>query len=187
MTATKASITEILRGGKTYREIPGYEGYFVSRDGDVRSQHGRWCRTENRWRKLKIQISRMGYPEVELAAGHRRIARRLVRVHTLILISFEGPRPEGMEALHGDDDPMNCCLDNLRWGTRAENDADKVKHGRTIRGNRHPLRKLSEDDIPEVRRLLASGMLQREIAVIYGVTRKCINDVNCGRRWGWLE
>lgn len=50
-------------------------------------------------------------------------------VHRLVLTTFVGPCPEGSEACHGDGDPTNNRLDNLRWGTHLENEADKKRHG----------------------------------------------------------
>jgi hypothetical protein len=34
-----------------------------------------------------------------------------------------------MECLHGDGDPTNNNLSNLRWGTSIENEEDKLRHG----------------------------------------------------------
>lgn len=52
-------------------------------------------------------------------------------VHHLVLEAFVGPAPVGTVGLHWDDDPARNHLDNLRWGTRADNFADFVRnHGR---------------------------------------------------------
>ena len=53
-----------------------------------------------------------------------------VRVHRLVLEAFVGPAPDGMDGCHRDDDKDNNTLDNLYWGTRAENMADQVRNGR---------------------------------------------------------
>lgn len=57
-------------------------------------------------------------------------------VHRLVLESFTGPAPEGMECLHIDGDKTNNHLDNLRWGTRQENILDIVRHGRHHNANK---------------------------------------------------
>ena len=51
-------------------------------------------------------------------------------VHRLVLEAFVGPMPEAMETRHLDGNPANNCLDNLRYGTRAENEADKRLHAK---------------------------------------------------------
>lgn len=50
-------------------------------------------------------------------------------VHRLVLEAFVGPCPEGMEGCHGDGDPTNNSLGNLRWDTATSNQLDKVRHG----------------------------------------------------------
>lgn len=51
------------------------------------------------------------------------------RVHHLVLEAFVGPRPEGMEGCHSDDDPTNNVVTNLQWGTRSHNVLDQVRNG----------------------------------------------------------
>ena len=42
-------------------------------------------------------------------------------IHVLVLETFVGPRPEGYEADHADDDGFNNWLGNLQWVTREYN------------------------------------------------------------------
>ncbi len=50
------------------------------------------------------------------------------KVHRLVLEAFEGPRPSGMEALHGPGGVHdNCWPESLHWGTRLENVRDLVR------------------------------------------------------------
>jgi hypothetical protein len=51
-------------------------------------------------------------------------------VHRVVLETFVGPCPDGMECCHNDDVKTNNRLDNLRWDTHDANVADKVKNGR---------------------------------------------------------
>jgi hypothetical protein len=51
-------------------------------------------------------------------------------VHSLVAEAFIGPRPIGLEVRHLDGDSTNNAVDNLRYGTHAENMQDRVKHGR---------------------------------------------------------
>ena len=50
-------------------------------------------------------------------------------VHQLVLEAFVGPRPARHQAAHGDGNPLNNTLANLRWATPKENEADKRLHG----------------------------------------------------------
>jgi hypothetical protein len=42
--------------------------------------------------------------------------------------AWHGPRPDGLLALHYDDDPDNPSAENIRWGTPAENAADAKRN-----------------------------------------------------------
>lgn len=50
-------------------------------------------------------------------------------IHQLMLDTFVGPCPRGMECRHLDGNPLNNRIDNLVWGTRSENVQDMIGHG----------------------------------------------------------
>src|ERR1039458_78239 len=109
-----------------YREIPGFPGYRIGTDASVWSAWSTRGVIGNTWKPRKVQIRR-GYCEIVLA---RDGAPFHCFVHALLLVTFTGPRPEGMEALHGNDIGTDNRLDNLRWGTRTENSTDRRRNGR---------------------------------------------------------
>lgn len=132
-----------------WRPIPGYEGiYQVSNLGRVRSLDRRTWNPRGRgfWASLKGQDLRA----VSLPTGHLYV--KLLRdgqasqrqIHRLVLEAFVGPCPDGLEACHGDGDPTNNALPNLRWDTRSANLRDAVRHGthhhakKTVCANGHP-------------------------------------------------
>ena len=45
-------------------------------------------------------------------------------VHQLVMLTFVGAPPDGMEVLHSNGDPTDNRLENLRYGTRTENILD---------------------------------------------------------------
>jgi hypothetical protein len=51
--------------------------------------------------------------------------RRHAYIHHLMAEAFIGPRPEGAQVLHKDDDGFHNDLDNIRYGNREENDMDR--------------------------------------------------------------
>lgn len=51
-------------------------------------------------------------------------------VHRMVLEAFVGPCPDGQECRHADDDPPNNKLENLSWGTHADNMLDSYRNGR---------------------------------------------------------
>jgi hypothetical protein len=169
--------------------IPGFPGYFVTRDGRVWSDH----RAPGRW--LAPKIGHGGYPLVQLYLGK---TRRFVPTHRLVLLTFRGQPQPDQEARHLDGDPANNLLENLSWGTRLENAADKVRHGtmplgerngarthpeRLPRGERHRNAKLTDDDVRAIRTQRAMGVGVVELAARYGVTNALISHIARRRAW----
>lgn len=116
--------------------VVGYEGsYEVSNRGMVRSidrinKRGRRVRG----RTLIVRPLPSGRPRVSLSAGGRVVD---AYVYHLVLAAFVGPRPEGSECLHWDDNPNNNAVENLRWGTRTENMQDMSRNGNGNAGITH--------------------------------------------------
>jgi HNH endonuclease/NUMOD4 motif len=116
---------------------PGFSIYEVSDHGRVRSVD----RTTPYRGSTRFYQGRLLSPSSDFSGNGRQMVllysdsdsglpRRVARkVHHLVLEAFVGPRPEGMEALHWDDDPSNNHLINLRWGTHSENVHDSVRNG----------------------------------------------------------
>jgi hypothetical protein len=163
----------------------GYEGlYEVSDIGRVRSVD-RTITCANRWggettrRKngkiLSVCKSNSGYPCVGLWKNNRGTTRE---VHRLVLESFIGPCPDGMECRHLNGDPGNNNIKNLCWGTRSENFIDKSVHGNA--------RKLKPADVGFIKHWLDGGFSNSEIAKSFGVSTANIWSIRTGRSWGWL-
>lgn len=102
--------------------IPGFDGvYEVSSVGNVRNVVT--------GRMLKPRINHRlgtGYRQLTLKASPER---RSCYVHALVLEAFVGPRPAGMHVRHLNGNSLDNRLENLRWGTPAENAQDRVRHG----------------------------------------------------------
>ncbi len=111
-----------------WRPVAGHDGYRVSDVGRVQSRRHRNGLPATDWRDLKPAYDGRGYPQVRLyRTGDRP---HWVHVHLLVLAAFRGPCPAGMVARHViSNDPADCRLANLRWGTQSQNMADKWRHG----------------------------------------------------------
>jgi hypothetical protein len=121
-----------------------------------------------------------GYGQVALrGTGHPHAGglRAMKLVHVLVLEAFCGPCPEGMEAAHWNGVRSDCRLWNLRWATRAENQADKVRHGKT---------KLTPEKVMEIRESLALGFPQRIIAKDFGISGCAVSHIHTRKVWGHI-
>lgn len=110
--------------------VPGFEGYEVSDLGRVRSVD-RWIvHTDGRRRFYRGQILKTGRHQNGYPTVYVKRMKRGFLVHHAVLNAFEGPCPEGLEARHYDDDPLNSARVNLAWGTRSQNQQDRLRNGR---------------------------------------------------------
>ena len=177
-----------------WRPVVGYEGYYeVSDLGNVRSLD-RVIEMNNRWGtktkvnhfgvQRKLHKHEFGYPIISLRKDNHVDTRC---VHSLILETFVGQRPNGMECRHLDGNPQNSVLKNLAWGTFKENKQDTVRHGHSLRGAKNPMAKLKAWQIRLIRKCLDSGTYTRkQIASIFGTTVSNIRNIALETSWGWL-
>lgn len=108
-------------------------------------------------------------------------------VHQLVLEAFVGPRPNGLESLHGPGGAFDNRLVNLSWGSKSQNNgADKVRDGTTGRGDRAWKVKLTEADVAECRRRYVAGETFVQIASAYGLSRQGMASAIRGTNWSWL-
>ena len=131
-------------------------------------------------RILKTPVAVNGYPVCNLG-------RKTHTVHRLVAIAFLGPCPPGHEVAHADGDRANSHLDNLRWSTAKDNQADKDRHGTMLRGEACSISKLNAPAVLDIRKRYASGgVLQKELALEYGVSRATIWAVVNRKNWAHL-
>ena len=152
--------------------VLGFEGlYEVSDLGRVRNAKGR--------------LKRPTIPEADprpFVLLWRDNKPKMLRIHTVVLSAFVGPKPEGMEGCHYDGNCQNNRLGNLRWDTPKGNHADKGRHGTTNRGERCGNAKLSKEQVAAIRE---DNRLQREIAADYGIRQNTVSRIKSKVRWAY--
>jgi len=170
------------------KPINNFPGYSITENGKIWSHPRRWNtgfgirKHSGKW--LKTKFSPSGHENVGLYKNNKI---HYVWVHRLVLETYVGPCPDGMEACHNDGNPADNRLENLRWDTRRNNHRDKVQHGTHNRGERHGRVKLNELQVRVIRRLIEFGNLTRlEIAKVFNVNDSTIGDIKAKRTWGWL-
>ena len=104
-----------------WKTIPGFEGLYEASDqGRIRSLDRTIVEVGGKKRISKGRVLRPApgtsrHMSVVLGRGKTRA------VHCLVMLAFEGPPPAGKEVLHGNHNPADNRLANLRYGTRGEN------------------------------------------------------------------
>jgi hypothetical protein len=171
-----------------WKDVVVYEGlYHVSNMGRVksldRSVRGKCEGVSEIKGKILLSDTDRGYRRSMLCNDG---IKKRKRSHALVLEAFIGPCPEDMEACHNNGTRNDNRLENLRWDTHSNNCLDRRKHGTHLdtRGEKHPLVKLKELEVIEIRRLLATGKVQQCIlAKMFKVSRANINDIHLHRTW----
>lgn len=168
-----------------FRVIPGFPRYAIDENGTVLSVSacGGGHRKPRHW-KNAIRIAcikdKSGYHRVDIY--HDGYSKR-ISVHTLVLLMFVGPCPDGMECRHIDGNRANNHVSNLAWGTRSENQRDRFLHGTSSLGENNGLSKLTASDVLEIRRRAANGETHIAIAKDFSVNRANISHIV--RRLTW--
>jgi len=174
-----------------YMGLVEYPGYMVSDNGKVWSY---WKRDPHIMTRYYIsdtltELKPNRPPSSKYySVGLRNYkkTKTTIRIHVLILMAFIGPRPPGMQARHFPDrDVANNSIDNLKYGTQAEQDHDKIIHGTQTRlkGNKNPMTKLKETDIPIIRDLFAQGLSKSKLGRKFGVRYQTIDKLLRYKTW----
>lgn len=164
-------------------DVVGWEGrYQVSNRGRVRSfcQRGPGEIKKAQPHVLKAHPNRKGYLKVVLSRPGQRLTKMN---HLLVLETFVGPRPQGMETRHLNGNKEDDRLENLAWGTALENQEDRRRHGTMPEGESHPRAKLTANEVQGLRRLCESGTSVAEAARRLGVNLPSAYAVCSRRQW----
>lgn len=162
-----------------WKDIPDYKGrYKVSNFGRVKSLGN------NKTKKTKIlkplYVKAKKYPFFIFSVDG---VRKEHRIHHLVASAFMGERPLNYHICHKDGNPLNNNLSNLRYDTASENNIDQYRYGK-----KNGAGKLTTEQVLEVRHMYRTGKYyQREIAEIFGLSRRCINDIVNKVSFKWLN
>ena len=110
--------------------------------------------------------------------------------HRLAYELTNGSFPHDLNILHSCDNPSCCNPKHLFIGTQRDNMADMVRKGRSLRGERHKMRKLSLEEVKEIRRNYCGyvkGKHNRirysDIAAKFGVDSTTVGRIVRGQYW----
>ena len=152
-----------------WKKIPGWPDHEASSVGRIRNH----------------RIGRLLCPNKAAHCDHLQVRLgtpgKTLMVHRLVLMAFVGPCPKGMEARHLNDQPQDNRIENLAWGTHAENYQDRVRNGKGNAGERHGMAKLKDEEIIEIRTRRRNGERPVNLGKIYNVTPQCISHIWTGR------
>jgi hypothetical protein len=119
--------------------------------------------------------------------GRFRVDGENHKAHRVSWAMHRGPIPAGKCALHRCDNRKCVRPSHLFLGTRRDNNADRVAKGRDAKGAQLPQAKLTAAKVVEIRRRIAGGDRQVDIARDMSVSKVAVCDVNKGRYWRHVD
>lgn len=143
----------------------------VNKNGPtVRSELGPcWLWTAARWAN--------GY-----GCAHWNGRRR--KAHALAFEIANATAVEGGVVRHRCDNPPCCNPDHLEIGTPVDNVADRDARGRTAKGERVTIGKLTEDDVVAIRSMYVPRKVPlSRLASMFGVSKKTVGAVLRRETW----
>ena len=156
------------------KPYPHNVDYLVSKKGQV------WSTKTDRF--LIPWVTAQGYRTVELYSCPKIMTRT---IHRMVLETYVGDRPKGMECRHLDGNKENNCLDNLVWGSVKENREDAKKHC-LIDGVKFCKSKLSPKEIRGIIDMGELGIRQKDIASCFSVHPSHVGRILRGERNSWV-
>lgn len=128
-----------------WKAVPGYEGYYeasttgiirsVDRIITMKSRVGKPTTKKVKGKILKLSPMWKSTDYLVVSFSRGKSSQKLV--HRVILETFVGPCPDGMEARHLNGNRQDNRKSNLAWGTPIENASDRDLHGKTAKGWKH--------------------------------------------------
>ena len=154
------------------KPIPGYADYFATEAGEV------WSGKYRELRQLKTSKHKKGYRLLTLRKNNKS---HTVTLHSIVALTFIGPRPTGLDVCHENHDPSDNRVSNLYYGTRKHNcqmSAAVGHYGHHRKGVKPASAKLVDVQILEIRELYATGKYkQADLAKLFGVVQCRISQI----------
>lgn len=150
------------------------------------------------WPKVRKTDACWLWTAAKKNTGYGRFSVRIS--HTLICdlsphrLSYQihfGPIPPGICVCHHCDVPLCVNPHHLFLGTHGDNARDReakrrgTPHG--LQGESHPMARLTQEDVVEIRNLSANGMSQTAIAELYPVTASSVWLIVHRKQWRHVE
>ena len=169
-----------------WRDVVGYEGFYeVSNLGRVRNAAKRQGTRPGKIHCPRPYGSRKRSGECYWAVALRKNGTaKNFNVARLVSEAFIGPRPEGMEVNHKDDNKANNAEVNLEYVTPAVNKQKGWETGAYWHhGQAHPRAKLTDDQVRLIWSIRNDGYAEKDVADYFGVAFNVVGNIWRKRIW----
>jgi hypothetical protein len=124
----------------------------------------------------------LGYAHITVA-GKNLIASRYICRRV-----YGDPPDETYHAAHNCNAGHLGCVNprHLEWKTALENSQDRIRAGRSTRGESNASAKLTADQVREIRRMKGT-IGARKIGLVFGVSETTVLDIHRRKKWAHLD
>lgn len=125
----------------------------------------------------------MGYAQIN-RNGTKFLVTRLI----CEAIHGSAPSPAHHAAHSCGNGHLGCVTPrHLRWATILENARERIEHGRSCRGEKSWIAKVTQKQAEEIYRRAWSGERQQKLADEFGLSQTAISRIKLGKNWGWMR
>jgi hypothetical protein len=171
-----------------WKPVPGYgDHYEASNLGNIRVKDRTVVRKHStggvtnffyKGRLLKPSKSdKYGHMVIHISVNNKK---QNVFVHKMVLLAFVGECPDGMECCHNNGNASDNRPENLRWDTHHQNNQDRKLHGNYAKGEKHPMAKLTLDQVNAIK---LSSKTSKELSEQYGIGKSHVWRIKKGECW----
>lgn len=170
------------------KAIPGYDGYYVSDEGDVYSSRTRSGKTDGVLHKLKPSPTSTGYLGVALSSTDDPARKQhTLHVHRLVAEAFI-PNPNNLpEVNHKRGNKHDNRVSELEWVTQSGNIQHALDTGlNNTKGEHNPSAKLTLDQVREIRAMHIHNdpnFGNIAIAKRFNIDPTTVSDIIRGKTW----
>jgi len=163
--------------------VPYFPDYYAGIDGSIwshkklspNSKAAIWC-------KKTLRPDKDGYLRTSM---YKDKVEKTILVSRAVALAWLGlpTDPKKVEVLHKDHNNQNNKPDNLKFGTRLENEQEKTAAGRRPFGEQAVRSILTEMQVRVFMRLFQEGLSYIEVAKMFGYNKSTIGNLKNERTW----
>lgn len=159
-----------------FKPVTGFPDYMINENGsDILNRN---------FKTISTHINKYGYEVCSLYVDGKK---KLKTIHSLVMETFCGERPEDMLINHKSGVKDNNYWENLEYCTSSYNSKHAYDSGlRSAVGEKNGYSKLAESDILQIRSLLGK-MSQKGISEIYNIDQSTVSNIKTGKLWSHVK
>ncbi|MEK4640348.1 HNH endonuclease [Bacillus sp. FSL W8-0519] len=130
-------------------------------------------------------------PQIVQGYAKIKFKQKMIGLHQIISFLKYGKENIDLIVNHIDGDKLNNKPSNLEIVTYRENTIHAfnlgLRKGVAPKGEGNAFSKLTDNDVREIKALLAKGLMKKDIAAKFNIDPSIISRINSGTRWAHIN